>query len=114
MPAPPASRTVLDLSMRALLPRLHSTTAPATFAGSSEPARHSSASATATPGAAEAAASTSGAAGSAWVTDAPSTVNDVPSWAVMVAVAWKVRASDAAATLVIHGTAFGAPTVPAP
>src|SRR5439155_18995566 len=102
-----------DFSMRGLTPRWHRTTLPVTLAGSSELAKHRSASAVATPAAAALAASTIWVAFSDPVTDAPVTVNAGPVDGVIVALAWKVRAAFSAPTDVSHGTVVGVPTVPA-
>ena len=73
MPTPPATSTTALFSTRSLVPRSHTTIAPATAAGSSEPGKHSWASVPALPSAGETSrASTSGAvATSRGVTDAP-------------------------------------------
>src|SRR4051794_21433028 len=96
--------------MRSLPPRMQSTILPATTAGSSAFGWHCPAAVALTPERPDAAPSTSGAGPSARVTDAPVAVSPVDS----VTVAWNERASESAATAVVHGTSDGAPTVPAP
>src|SRR3990172_8783228 len=109
MPAPPALATASLLSTRAITPRRQSTILPATVAGSSVPGKHSSASSGSAPGAAASAESTIGSTLVPAVTVAPKYSAPLPSETEPS----NVRSWVEAPTVITHGAAAGAPTVPA-